>query len=153
MWRCRMVDTLFKLMPLKVWQDFLIRYHISNCPGCQGKLANKTEIRAILISESEIPASKDLWPGLVTSLNKGLGQDSLSPQRNWRWGYAAVGMAVIVAAVIWNLRTPVPIMPEFSGGFQIKSIEVDGRPAQAFLFKSEDPNVFYVWAEKGSKGE
>lgn len=100
-----------------------------------------------------MPTGKDLWPGFVSSLNLGSGRDPMPSRRSWRWGYAAVGTAVVLTAIIWNLRTPLPVMPEFSGDFQIKSIELDGQPAQAFLFKSEDPNVFYVWAEKGSEGE
>ncbi|NOR15278.1 MAG: hypothetical protein GQ544_06210 [Candidatus Aminicenantes bacterium] len=153
MWRCKMVDTFFTILPLKKWQDFLIRRHISNCPACMGKLADKYEVRTILIAGSEIPTAKDFWPGFISRLNQGLKQNELPTQRVWNWGYVAVGVFVTVAAIFWNLRTTPPVSPELSENFQIKSIEIDGRPAQAFLFKTEDPNMYFVWAEKNNEGE
>lgn len=153
MWLCRMVDVLFKLLPSKKWQDFLIRYHILNCSACLGKLADKDEIRSILIAESDIPAVKDMWPGFVSRLNIGINHHERPIRRMWNWGYVAAGAIMILTAAIWSLRTPPSVSHVLSENFKIKSIEVDGRPAQAFLFKTEDPNTYFVWAEKKSEGE
>lgn len=153
MWRCRMVDVFFKLLPAKKWQDFLIRNHILNCSACLGKLADKEEARSILIAESEIPAVKDMWPGFVSCLNQGIGPRERPIRKAWNWGYVAAGAIVTLTAVIWSLRAPPSVSHALSENFKITSIEVDGRPAQAFLFKTEDPNTYFVWAERNSEGE
>jgi hypothetical protein len=148
-----MFDAFFKLLPFKKWQDFLIRYHILNCSACLGKLADKDEIRSILISESEVPDVKDMWPGFVSRLNQGISLSERPVRRVWNWGYVAAGAIVTLTAVIWSLRAPPSVSHSLSENFKIKSIEVDGRPAQAFLFKTEDPNTYFVWAERNSEGE
>jgi hypothetical protein len=153
MWRCKTVDALITILPLKKWQDLLIRRHSLKCPVCLGKLADKDEIRSVLITQSEIPVPKDLWPEFVSLRNQSLKPVEQPHRKAWNWGYAAAGALIVLVAVFWNLRIHQPLEPELSGDFQIKSIEVDGRPAQAYLFKTEDPHIYFVWAEKHNGGE
>lgn len=153
MWRCKIVDLLIVILPLKKWQDLLIRSHSLRCPLCLGKLADKEEVLSVLITESELPVGKDLWPGFVSKRNQSLKPAGRPRRRRWSWGYAAAGALAIMFAMFWNLRSPRSLSPEVSGDFQIKSIEMDGRPAQAYLFKTEDPDIYFVWAEKNTGGE
>ncbi len=152
--RCTIIDFLFVLIPIKRWQGFLIRSHKQKCPECQRKLAGVEEVRALVVQESEFEGMEDLWPALKAKLHEGRGEARIPLSRRWRWVYASVFLAVVLAGLIWLTFVFIPgrgpSEEPFSEQFKIQYIEIENEPAQAYVFHPRDSNTFFVWVEKKS---
>jgi len=90
MFRCRMVNFLFSIIPLRIGQDFLLRKHIRNCASCQENLASLEEIKSLLIQEAEVGDLEGLWPKVEVQLAKEERKEKVfclpslvSLQRSW----------------------------------------------------------------------
>jgi len=154
---CRIIEFLFAVFPLKIWQDFLIRRHFQDCPRCQEKLVNRNEILDLTIREEHITEVEAQWAGFKSKLKdeKGKVKPVRSPQ--WKWAYGVVAAFVVVAGIVvvsnisyWGNGR----VEEISGvHFQINYIRVEGEPAQAYLFKPQGTDMIIVWAQKNTTGE
>lgn len=153
MLKCRLIDFLFTIFPIKRWQGFLIRRHIQKCPACLGKLADAEEVKPLLIQEGDIENLEDLWPAVKARQGEGRG-DVRIPLRRWRWVYASAFLAVVLTGLVWLSiiffpgRSPSEDL--LKGQFQINFIEIESEPAQAFVFRPQDSNTYFVWVEKKS---
>ena len=96
---CKLVEFLFAVLPLKQWQDFLIRRHMQDCPSCQEKLASRSDVLELMVREEKIAEDGALWDGFKSKFRdvdrdeKSIG----SPQ--WKWAYGVVAAFVIVAGI------------------------------------------------------
>lgn len=153
MWQCKIINFLFKAVPIKILQDFLIQSHIQTCSACQTKLANREEAQSLLISQEELTKSKDFWPDVRLALQD--KQIPTKPVFDYRWGWAAIAtltIASIIAGIWFSLTPTLQKSPELTQKFHINSIEIGNKPAQAFYFKTQEENIFFVWAEKSEEG-
>lgn len=154
MFRCKVIDFLFKSVPLKIWQDFLIRYHIEKCPACQEKFASVEEANLFLIQESEAGELEGLWPAIRERLTeRGLKDRGLyRPRLRWAWAAAAAGMvaALILGFWLYSIFKPgkAPEEESLVERFQIKYIRVENKPAHAYVFWPQGSEMVIVWAEK-----
>lgn len=151
MFKCKFIDFLFSVLPLKRWQDFLARRHIQNCAVCLNKLATAEEVRKLLIPEREIENLEAVWSAVKSRLDE---RRRLKPQaqRRWRWAFAAASLIIIIIGAVWIYQAVGPgkggaELP-FSEQFQINLIEIDNQPAQAFVYHPHDSKTFFVWVEK-----
>ncbi len=150
MFKCKFIDFLFSVLPIKRWQDFLVRRHIQNCAVCRNKLATIDEARQLLIPENEIENLEGVWPAVKSRLDERRRQKPQA-QRRWRWAFAAASLIIIISAVwLYLAFGPGKGSPEppFAEQFQINLIEIDNQPAQAFVYHPHDSKTFFVWVEK-----
>jgi hypothetical protein len=149
--RCKIVHFLFHKMPLKLWQDFLIRAHIQRCENCLSRLASAEEVKTLLVQGSEVKEFRDLWPAVKAGIAKKEPLRFTQAGRRWRWGLAAAGLAAVVLIGILTFRVLGPGgSPENKGEgrFQINHIRVQDAPASPFLFQSKGSDMILIWAEK-----
>jgi len=154
MFRCRFIDFLLTVLPIKRWQGFLIRRHIQKCPACLSRLAEVEEVRPLLIQESELEDLESMWPAVKARIDEGREEVRVPLRRRRKWVYAAALLFAAVVVLIWFFS---PFSPgkgpseePLAGQFQIDYIEIENEPAQAYIFRPQDSNTYFVWVEKKS---
>lgn len=152
MLRCKIVDFLFFIIPLKRWRDFLIRRHFQKCPVCQDKVASSEEVKSLLINEGKVGELLELWPAVEKELKEGKRKERFPMRRRLKWAYGAASLLAAAAAVIWLYFaiTPDsgPSKETLVERFQINYIKIGNKPARAYLFRPHDSKMIIVWAEK-----
>ena len=152
MFRCKMINFLFKIFPLKIWQDFLIRRHIQKCTVCQSEMANVEETKPFLIQESDVEGLEGLWPSVKARLSDGKRKERLSfwPRLRWAVGVAGVLVAFVVGIWLYSIFTSEkgPSEENLVEKFQINYINVENKPARAYIFWPYDSKMIIIWAEK-----
>ena len=150
MFRCRMVNFLFSIFPLKIWQDFLLLKHIQNCPACQENLASLEETRSLLIQEGEVGNLEGLWPKVKVQLTKEKRKEKFFRLPRWGWTVGAAGLLIALILGVWLFRSANigKRSEELDRPFQIKYIRVHDKPARAYLFQPQDSNMIIIWAEE-----
>lgn len=154
MFKCKLIDFLFAVLPIKRLQGFLIRHHIRECSACLSRLADVEEVKPLLIQEGELEDLENLWPAVKAKIDKGREDVRVPLWHRWKWVYAAAALFVAAAVWLW-LFSPFspgkdPSEEPFAGQFQIDYIEIENEPAQAYIYRPQDSNTFFVWVEKKS---
>ena len=151
MFKCKFIDFLFSVLPIKRWQDFLVRRHIQDCEVCQSKLVNSEDVRRLFVPENGIEKLEGVWPAIKLRQAK-KREETLLTQRRWRWAIATAFLLVIVVSAVWLYLAfgPGKESPEqlFIEQFQINLIEIDNEPAQAFVYHPRDSKTYFIWVEK-----
>ncbi|MGD2246149.1 MAG: hypothetical protein PVI11_06355 [Candidatus Aminicenantes bacterium] len=154
MFRCKFINFLFTVLPIKSWQGFLIRRHIQKCPACLSRLADVEEVKPLLIQESEFEDLESVWPAVKARIDEGRKEGQVPLWRWWKWVTAAAVLFVAVAVWLWFFS---PFSPgngpseePLAGQFQIDYIEIENEPAQAYIYRPQDSNTYFVWVEKKS---
>jgi hypothetical protein len=152
--KCKVVNFLFSFIPLKRWQDFLLRHHIQRCPSCQKKMAGAEQVRALFIQEGEMESVPGLWPAVRMRLGERRVKEGFGLRR-LAWVAGAAGLLAAVAASVWLFISPGrhPSSERLAERFQINYIRVESGPARAYVFKPYDSNMIFVWAEREAKEE
>lgn len=154
MLKCRLIDFLFAVFPLKLWQGFLIRRHIQKCPNCLRKLADADEVKPLLIQENETGSLEGIWPAVRDGLGQDRGEVRIPLWRQRKWVYASGLLVAALAGLIWLysvfFQGRSPSQEPFAEQFQINFIEIENEPAQAYVFHPQDSNTYFVWVEKKS---
>lgn len=155
---CNAADRLSRLLLLKPWRALLIRLHSERCPACRKGLADAAEARSLLVSETEVRPSDDLWRRVNRSL-AAEGENSLQKPRaavfGRPWSWAAATVVVAFLAGYWAFRD---FRPEGISGpaqapaarFEMEYVRVDGLPADAFVYKPQGSDFVMVWAGKAN---
>jgi hypothetical protein len=154
---CKLFEFLFDVFPLKKWQSFLILRHMQDCPRCQEKLAGRDEVFDLMIREDHVLDDSAVWAGFESKLKSERRRDRPVRSPRWKWAYGIVAAFVIVAGVFvvsnisqWSNGHAVEIAGDH---FQINYLRIEGKPAQAFLFKPQGTDMILVWAQKNTAGE
>jgi len=154
MFRCKIVDFFFFVLPLKIWRDFLIRHHIQKCPVCQSKMASPEDVKSLLIQGSVGGNLDGLWPAVKAKLS---GERKKEKRFSWprlRWIAGAACLLAAVIAGIWLyslfIHEKSPSKEDLVERFQINYIRIENKPARAFLFQPHDSNMIIIWAERNS---
>jgi len=152
MFRCKAINFLFSILPLKYWQDLLIRRHIQKCPSCQKKLARIDEVKPFLIGENKVGSLEGLWHGIKAEISQGKRKEQRSLLLRLRWAFGTASFLIALAAGIWFYRNPTlvktPLKENLVERFQINYVRIENKPARAFLFQPHDSEMIVVWAEK-----
>ena len=156
---CKILDFLFKAVPLRPWQAFLVRSHMERCPSCQSLLAGREEIRRVLVRTADVQDLGPLW----SKVRSGIAAPDV-PHRSPTEGKAlgsplfAAAAAIVLAVVlgVWFFRgftveNAPPIVPA-EQKFEVDYVRVDGRPADSYIVRSLEPKMTLVWAGKRIKG-
>lgn len=152
MFKCKLINILFYIFPLKIWQDFLICCHFEHCRSCQQKIASKEEAKTILAGESQIENSDRFWLKIKPRLAKTEKKAKFAFRPWLKWAAATALMAAAVITFVWmySLKTPAKNASGQNQGkrFQINYLRVENKPARAFIYKPQDSTMIIVWAEK-----
>jgi hypothetical protein len=155
--RCKIFEFAFSLVPLKKWQDFLIRFHMEKCSICQKTLISREDVQGITIQENQCGDSDSQWDGFEEKVRETRSdkQQVLSPR--WSWAYGMAVVLVLGAAAIWFVSSPQfrknRIEDSLNGHFRINYMRIENKPAQAYLFQPQDSHMIIVWAQKNISGE
>jgi hypothetical protein len=131
----------------------VLQKHILNCPECSKAAAGVEEARSTTFSRQSVLPVNDPWPAVSRRLAGESTKDRAPRRLSWRW---AAGL-VSAAALIWFLSSffprPQPEMPvALDVDLRIEKVTLYDQPAQAFIFKTQDPDRTFVWIEK-SEGD
>ncbi|MBD3414075.1 MAG: hypothetical protein GF421_06570 [Candidatus Aminicenantes bacterium] len=154
--RCKIINALYWILPLRPIRGWLIQTHILQCPRCMKKLASASEVRSLLITEHSLETKVDLWPSLHKKLNKPQEKTKSTSFFQKRWAYAAAGiLAVIVSGIVvfhsWFDHQHIGYLPP-SRDFQIQYINVQNKPAHTYYYQCPDSDFVFIWAEKNKGG-
>lgn len=153
---CRTVELVYDAVPLPALRAWLIRAHLEKCPRCQARLASRDEARGLLVAPDRLGDAESLWRRIALDAGRLPGRASPAPAvagLKARWA-AAAALAVLVAATgFWLLReTGGPGRAPGAGGppdrFDIAYVNVDGAPAQTFVYRPQGSDTVFVWAQK-----
>ncbi len=154
MFRCKLIDFLFTVLPIKRWQGFLIRRHIQKCPACLSRLAGVEDVKPLFIQESELEGLESMWPSVKAGIDEGKEEVRVPLWQRWKWVYASAFLFIAVALSIWFFShiSPGkgPSEEPLAGQFRIDYIEIENEPAQAYIYHPKDSNTYFVWVEKRS---
>jgi hypothetical protein len=154
MGNCKRTKILFKLLPFKSWQYYLLQRHLLKCPDCLGDLAGVEEARSATISQDKIRDVKDFWPQFSASFKKEERKKKILSRPAWRWAVGTAGLvALTVAAVFILTLSHKTEYSDLAVKLRINYIKIYEEPAQAIIFQTQDPNRTFVWVEKQSEGE
>jgi len=154
MFKCKMIDLLFFIIPLSRWREFLIRNHYEKCPDCSRDLAESEEVRSLLVQEVEDNERSEFWTSLKARYKSRTHRRSPMFTSSWKWIYQAAGFIFIAVLAVWifilvNLNGK----DESMESFRINYIKIDNQPAQVYIYHPKDTDMVLVWAEKSSEGE
>ncbi len=156
MWRCKLVDILDRLVPLKAWRGYLIEKHRERCPRCLALLASREEARRFLVRADDVVPGLDLWPSLRKALarTQPLGGPAAAVPAFVRKRALALAGAVLLAVFgLWFLRSGISVRTDRTAassddGFKINYIRIGGEPATAYIYQPKGTDMVVVWAER-----
>jgi len=159
MFRCKMVEFFFTLVPSRHWRSFLIGFHIEKCPRCQSRLVSRQEAGALFVKGGDLSGVDKLWPAVCGELGKeGKAVPPARTRPGWKWGWA-FGAAAVLAAVagLWLLRdsrTPDLPLSNLTGAdrFELEYVRIGGETAETYVYQPQNSDMVLVWAGKSSQG-
>ncbi|MGD2295500.1 MAG: hypothetical protein PVF22_06655 [Candidatus Aminicenantes bacterium] len=151
--RCKVINFLFNVFPVKALRGFLIKIHFEKCPDCTESLAEIEETQTLFIPEEKTKDLVNLWPGIKAKLCE---VEELKPRPHfwprWRWALGAAGLTVFLMAGFWLLTGPegpeMALQSSAEDQLQINYIKVEEKPAGAIVYEPPDSNMVIVWAER-----
>ena len=153
---CRMVDVLYAAVPLGWLRGFLIRGHMDACPACQARLASRAEVKRLFVAPEEVGTNGELWERVSARALAAAGAAKREPAPAgalWHWAAAAAAAAVIAVTGFWLLREVQ--RPGFNAAavrpadrFEIAYVNVEGAPAQTFVYQPQGSDTVFVWAAR-----
>ena len=153
---CKTVEYLYEALPLRPFQDWLIRVHMERCPSCQARLLSREEARGLLVAPVQMGDPQSLWRRIASAEERPAGFVDPAPTpigMMGRWA-AVVAMCLVVAVTgFWLLREVERPGFELSaagraGRLEIAYINVGGTPAQTFIYQPQGSDTVFVWAQK-----
>ncbi len=145
---------LFRLLPLRSWQYFLLRRHFLRCEECLANLADVKDARAATVAQEKLGEVKDFWPGFLVAAKEQERKEKSPFRPAWRWAVGTVGLLAVSAALVLIMTlSPKKATSGLNVKLRIDYAEIYGEPAQAFIFQTQDANSTFVWVEKQEKGE
>lgn len=118
-------------------------------------LATLEEARRATIAADRLKDVRDFWPGFAAEvrLERGKSPDKAVAPPAWRWALGTAGLFAVIGMVllvpVLSRRKPLPASPvEPQLSFRVDSVTIEEKPAQAFVFHTQDPDITYVWVER-----
>jgi hypothetical protein len=132
-----------------------MRSHKPSRDEHENGLATLEEARRATISADQLKDVKDFWPGFAAAVRQEQGKTHVRPAARpaWRWALGTAGLLAVVGIVIFvpmlSHKEPPPAAGvESPLPFRIDSVMIEEKPAQAFVFHTQDSDITYVWVER-----
>jgi len=157
MGRCRLVNLMDRLVPLKAWRGYLIVWHREHCPRCLARLASREEALRFLVRSEDVAPGLNLWPRLRRALVGGTRatESAASSLIIRRRALAAAGAILLVVFGLWFLRSGISVRTDRIAAeasrdsrFKLNYIRVGGEPATAYIYQPKGTDMIVVWAER-----
>jgi hypothetical protein len=143
-----------RILPFRSALSLRLRRHLENCPKCLSRLADVRDARAATVSATDLGTAKELWPRLAPSLAIPTREKPAEPRVRWGW---ALGTAGLLALTVVGAFFLAPSRPSevLSAGVKLRVnyVRMYEKPAQAFIFHTQEANSTFVWVEKTKSGE
>lgn len=153
---CRTVEFLYRAVPVRVFQDLLIRTHMEGCERCRARLASLEEARGLFVRAADVGPVDELWRRLSAETVRTQARPGKSAAWNgpaWRWATAAAMALVVAVTGFWlldRIEKTAPLGPVASAeeGFRLGYVNVGGAPAQTFIYQPLGSDTVFVWAQR-----
>ena len=150
--RCKIINLLFRVFPLRAFQGFLIKNHHEKCPDCQNSLAKIEETRLIVVKEQKSGEQVSLWPGIREKICENSEEKIKTPFiLQWKWALSAASLTVFILTGFLYLNrtksTEMAFQQDLNESLQINFLKVREQPAEPFLYEPQDSEMIIVWAE------
>jgi hypothetical protein len=164
--KCNLYKFLFRVLPIRGWQVFLMDKHLSVCSLCREEAAADDQVRELLVSPDKAKTLPGIWP-YVHKHMEGTGDSQTkepAPKQKWRpailpgwqWKAAAVGLLLLLVIVFFpfSFEKKQPGTETHQAGIEaedrvvVKSVKIGSKAAKFYFFESKDPDKVIVWAEK-----
>ncbi len=164
-----MVELLWRVLPVSAWKSGLAR-HMEKCPVCAARLADKEEVRRILVKAGDLGDLDGIWPYVRRALKPDAGASPSAilarsalassagetrPGPALRWAAALGGAALAAWVLAGTIRYLGPAGPAGPGpvaaeaaGFILHSARVENKPAETYIIHPADDGLVDDWVEK-----
>jgi len=153
---CRLYKLLYKFIPIKSFQAFLIKKHFSVCSSCQKETEIESQLKNVLAFPSWIAKEESIWPQIREKLysqrKKTLkAEKTLAPFFIQKWKWAAASLVLVIAAGVVLLvhinfqkkSAEEEALVKDTPRVVIKNAEINGKKAIAYLYQT--PEISFIW--------
>ncbi len=129
--------------------------HKSRIDESGDDLATLEEARRATISREKLGGVKDFWPEFMVAVGEKKSRKDVwmgaRPALKWAMGAAGllvvIGGGILVPKLLRRGSLPAAVA-KTAVIFRIDSVKIDDKPAQAFIFQTQDQGSTFVWVEK-----
>ena len=121
----------------------------------ENELATLEEARKATIAADRLKDVGDFWPGFAAAVRQKRGKRPLrsAVRPAWCWALGTAGLLAVVGIIVFvpmlTRRGHPPAVPAGAPlPFRVDSVTIEEKPAQAFVFHTQDPDITYVWVER-----
>jgi hypothetical protein len=144
-------------LPLKKWQDYLIRSHMEGCPDCQETLIRREDVQGMTIQENQCVATETVWDGFAEKVKQTRTEKPQVFRPRWSWAYGLAVALVSASVALWFVLSPQfrksQVEESLNGRFRINYIQIENKPARTYVYQPQDSHMILVWAQKNTSGE
>lgn len=153
---CRLYKILYKFIPIKSFQSFLIKKHFSVCSGCQKETEIESQLKKVLAVPDWIAKEESIWPQIREKLysqrKKTLkAEKKLKPSFIQKWKWAAVSLVLVIAVGVVLLvhinfqkkSAQEEALVKETPRIVIKHAKIEGKKARAYLYQT--PEISFIW--------
>lgn len=156
---CRLADLFYDRLPWPPIRALLIRVHMGDCPLCRARLADREDVRTLLVPGEAVAGTETLWRRIAAEASTWRPKERTVPDDRRRgpivrrWAPAALLVLVVASTGLWLMRQ-VERSQERSvasgsrASFAIDYVRIGGAPARAFIYKPQGSETVFIWAER-----
>jgi len=151
---CKFFKFLYRLIPVRNFQSFLIKKHFSGCYCCQKEMEINDLLKEIIVIPDWIKAEKSIWPQIKPVLHtpeekalKIKRKYEVSFFKKWRWAIAGLALVIVMGLSLMVHQNF--IKESFSKEkprIEITYAEIKGKKAKPFIYQT--PNMSFIWFAK-----
>lgn len=156
---CKFYKFLYRLIPFKSFQSFLIKEHFSRCLLCQEETEIDIQLKEILVIPDKVKAEESLWSEIKPRLYSPGEEDSESKTkirffsfRKWKWALTASFLLLVVIVALTGINYFLLDKPRIEKGLKgqekrviVKSATIQGKPAKLYFFQPKNRKMSIIW--------
>lgn len=154
---CKLYKFLYRLVPSKRFQSFLIKKHFSVCSLCQQEFETDEKLKEIFAHTAWTKDEKSLWPEIKPKLHtpekitlEEKRKYGFSFIRKWHWAMAGLALAIMVGLnllIQQGFQEKAPVkgasLEKERARVIIKHAEIRGKKAKPYVYQT--PDVSFIW--------
>lgn len=163
---CRLVDLVWRIVPLVGLRSWLLDVHIDRCRDCQEQIADRNDCLQLLKEEEDSLPDNFLRELVIAESifnisSLGLQKSPGSRKRGLFLRIYAVTAAMLIIVLLVgfslflirggqsdsSLAANDTIDTNFVSIVSVNYVLSRGRPADSFIYKTSDPEMVIIWVE------